>query len=269
MPNKFRKIFVNFFLFPITLLGLILYVYFVFNPDALPQPALAFAKRAQASEEIASPFCNNNIDKKFDPKFTKAINLIENRLDSAGHETDFIKDIIGCVDIRYSDLNKKNSGNKIEGKFETPHNDNDFSIENPEEHVVRISVDKSYERKDDLTLAFVLIHELTHAKQYFEFYKNSTLKDCMEREAEAFGAEINLFSSLNKKEQKTMLDKIQNADSSDATLNSLKRLLNVSVNSITSCNENKDFIKCFETSNQKSIKKILNLNENYIAQCSD
>jgi hypothetical protein len=54
MQVNFRKILVNFFLFPITLLALVLYLYFVFNPQALPQPVLAyFEKSVDAKNFVA------------------------------------------------------------------------------------------------------------------------------------------------------------------------------------------------------------------------
>ena len=265
MQNNFRKILINFFAFPITLLALIFYIYFVFHPEALPQPALAFLKKAQTSQTKSS-FCKKP-NKKINPKFNRSINLIKQRLEAAGHNSNFINNLDGCIDIQYSDLNYKIVGDKIEGKFKTtPAN----SINNFDEDIVKISIDNSYQDKDELLLAFVLIHELTHAKQYFNFKKDWILKNCLNREAESFNMEITLFSALNSDEQKFLLAEIRNAKNSDSNLNSLKKLLDISLKSLTSCQKMNDeeMLKCFERNNLKSIKALLLLNKQYIAQCN-
>lgn len=263
MQNNWRKILVNFFLFPITLLVLILYIYFSFTPKALPQPVLAYLDNSENQANLKNPYCKKNPNKKIDAKFSQVINLAKQRLENSGTDASYLNDLVDCADIRYSILNNKFSDDKIEGKFETLE---EKEISEP----VRISIDQSYQKKDDLLLAFVLIHELTHAKQYFDFQKTWELKSCLDREAESFNMEVTLFLALNSQEQKLLLSQIENNENEDVTLKTLERLINISAKSAEKCQDlsAKELLDCFEKNNLEMIKGALLLNKNYIAQCS-
>jgi len=135
---------------------------------------------------------------------------------------------------------------------------------------VKISIDQSYKDKDDLLLAFVLTHELVHAKQYFYFKNTWKIKNCIDREAEAFLMEINLFTALNPEEQTSLLARIKYNQSPDSTLNSLNQLIKISATSAETCKKlpPEKSVQCFQENNLKAIRNILLLNKNYIAQCN-
>jgi len=261
-PSKYRC-WVNFFLFPITLLALLLFITFSFMPETLPKPVLAYLEKSDKPVEPKNSYCRKNPNKKINPEFSRAINLSKERLSNFGTDVSFLDDLVSCVDIQYSNLNFKVSNDKIEGKFEAP-------LKEPEKDLVKISIDQSYAQNEDLLLAFVLIHELTHAKQYFDFQNTWELKSCLDREAESFNMEINLFLALNPQEQKSLLTRIKNNQSGDTTLKSLERLIQISAKSIETCPNmaDEEMIKCFERNNLATIKSALLLNKNYVVQCS-
>jgi len=255
MRNNLRKILVNFFVFPITLLGLFFYICFLINPDIFLKPVLAKTARASQNENI---YCQENPKNKILPEFQKAIQLADEIFSDLEINSDF-QELAKCVEINYAKPEDKFSENKIQGKFETSKNDPDL----------KISIDDSYQKKDPLFLSLVLVHELTHVRQYFNYQKNWELKSCLDREAEAFQAEVMFFTALKSEEKDLLIDKIKKGPQSDAISKSLEHLMKIATESIIFCkNESpNELFNCFEKNNLKAIKKSLVLNKNYISQC--
>ena len=262
MRKNLRKIFVNFIFFPITVLALVSYIYFSYNPQDFPQSALAYFEKSQPTGKIKNSFCEKSKASELNPEFIRAINLAKQRLTEAGTNSTFLEELVDCVEISYSTLNYKTSGNKIEGKFE--------ALEDNSNNLVKISIDQSYQKKDDLLLAFVLTHELIHAKQFFDFQKNWKMKDCIEREVEAFYMELDLFTALNDEERASLLARIKFGQSPDSTLTSLNQLIKNSIASAEACKKLSEdkLVQCFQDNNLRSIRNVLLLNNNYIAQCN-
>jgi|GEM_PF-3875147 len=256
MRKNFRKNFVNFFLFPLTLLVLVFYISFLINPDILFKPVLA--QIIKAAPKNKNVYCQLNSENKITPEFEKAIRIIDEKFLSLEINSDF-QELAKCVEISYAESKDKFTENKIQGKFEVPEDNSEL----------KIIIDSSYKQKDPLFLSLILAHELTHTKQYFDYQKTWEIRSCLNREAEAFQTEILFFTALNSKEKDWLLDKIKKDSSLDSISKSLERLVEISTDSIISCQKEspEKLFGCFEKNNLETIKNSLTLNKNYINQC--
>lgn len=151
-----------------------------------------------SSEEI---FCPRKEPYEVEPEFERALGIIEQR--AVGDVTEKDRDRgypwINCMHMQYADLDSK-YGESVEGVF---HFDENSSLDKLE-----IYVDNSYKEKDDLLLAVLLAHEISHAWDYIEFRKTGVKKDCVEGEVDAFYWQNYLISYFNQEEQMSVLSRI-------------------------------------------------------------
>lgn len=262
MKKNLRKNLVNFFVFPITLLALFLHIYLTLNSKNILQPVFAYFEKSETPKSNSNFFCKPKKVEKLKPEFSRAIELSIQRLYGEYSKENFLVNLADCVDIQYANLNSNISTEKIDGKFE--------SLDGKDGFEAQILIDESYKTKDDLLLSFTLIHELTHAEQFFNFKKDWKLESCIDREAEAFNEEINLFTSLSEEEKASLFSKIKDIKKNDSTLASLNQLIGISIKSALNCKkmDSEKLVSCYKKSNLNALKKIISNNKNYIAECS-
>lgn len=152
-----------------------------------------------------SPSCIRDVPYNKPPEFERAISLIKQRIPGWWTKTvgsKYEESIFNCVNIQYSDL--KNYGDGPEGVFYF-----DNSISSPEN--LLILVDNSYQIKDDLLTAILLVHELTHAGQFLSNYFDGIKLSCIDNEAYAFYNELNFMVSLNAGEMAALNARIRDS----------------------------------------------------------
>lgn len=194
------------FLFVILLVGFFLY-YSLNN--------LQFFNRKKNNTPIAETNTNQNICTRPKPfplnqEFNNALDLIQQRSKSA---EDIIKktlkpneplprffpaiDSRNCLDIFYSDRLLKYSNAWFDSENSTPN------------HLI-IKIDQKYkdQKIDNLVMAMLLSHELTHVRQYFDI-KSGKKMTCIQQEVDAFLIQLRLLAILNKDEQPLVMNLIK------------------------------------------------------------
>ena len=102
-----------------------------------------------------------------------------------------------CIDVQYSEDTKELGAEGL------------FIAEDPSLQDIKILMNPSYKSFDDLSIATVLIHELTHVGQYVSEKVNKTKPDCFGSEAEAFTAQAIFLSQLNQEEVRSIYARIR------------------------------------------------------------
>lgn len=152
-------------------------------------------------------------------EFKRSLSLISQRSEEitgatgdndlpSGESGDFKKrgKIGYCLDIQYANL----SNYSAEGIF--------YTDENSKPDRLNIYVDRDYKNNDDLLLALLLIHETTHALQYYDNLLGEN--NCYDKEIEAFMMQEAFFMSLKNEEKKSIVYRLQqNPYSNDAYFN--------------------------------------------------
>lgn len=160
-------------------------------------------KTTQQSVQETTPVtpkkCTRTIPYSMPPEFERALSLIKQRFSQYNPNTQDAE-YDNCLNIQYSDLKRIESG--AEGVFIL-----DRSVSNPNNLV--IYVDRSYQGYDDLLTAILLVHEITHASQYYNsVVYDKDLKSCMEEEVIAFQAQFNFLKTLNEEERNTIFSRL-------------------------------------------------------------
>ncbi|RJQ35784.1 hypothetical protein C4559_06435 [Candidatus Microgenomates bacterium] len=135
--------------------------------------------------------CSRKTPYEMTPEFIRALSIIDQR---AG--MDNWNSFKNCLNIQYKNLKVKYPN--TEGVFLF-----DKSVSAP--NSLQIYVDTTYQNYDDYLTAVLLIHEITHADQ---FYHNSS-KSCIEKEVSAFFNELALFLKLNEEERNSLFSRMR------------------------------------------------------------
>lgn len=152
------------------------------------------------SRDSSSLSCKRSTPYVSEKEFDRALDLIAQRLDiekNYGTYWGSAFNFRNCIDVQYSQ-ESKNIG--AEGLF--------FS-EDPTLQDLKILINRDYKTFDDLSIATVLIHELTHVGQFVNETVNKTKPDCFGSEAEAFTSQAIFLSQLNKEEVRSIYSRIQ------------------------------------------------------------
>lgn len=218
---------------------------------------------------LDSTICSRSSPYEAEPEFERALSLLKQRYENS-FDTDkrIYIDMVNCIAIDYADL--KNEG--AEGVFYF-----DDSISSPEKLVIQ--VDSSYQSYDDLSTAFLLSHELVHAKQFIELLFLDEQKNCVDQEAEAFLQQINFSFYLNPEESKSLVSRAEKISNENIQLQIFADLMNMSGDTIYECTNGKAFYtsgynyseKEFDCTQENLIQKLRNMvsqNPVYKDQCS-
>lgn len=132
-------------------------------------------------------------------EFRRSLSLITQRFDQAGEErakiwSSFIKRVENCLNIQYAkpgDENFTNDSN-TEGMFTF------YPSQSMERFDIIIS--PRYSVKDDLLTAVLLVHEISHVRDFINDQKDGEPIGCFETEGVAFSTQNYFASILNQEE---------------------------------------------------------------------
>jgi len=130
----------------------------------------------------------------------RALDIIEQRMNILDTNQGYLSsafDYRNCLNIQYATSDSELSGN--EGGLIVNHSD----LNN-----IQILLNPKYKEYDDLTIATILAHELTHVGQMVYEKKTNTSIECFQSEAEAFTSQIFFTTFLNAEEQRSISARI-------------------------------------------------------------
>lgn len=194
--------------------------------------------------------CNRTTPYQMPPEFVRAISIIDQR---SGMDT--WTSFQHCLNIQYKDLRTEYPGS--EGVFLF-----DKSISTPNN--LKIYVDSAYQDYDDYLTAVLLIHEITHADQ---FYHNSS-KSCMEKEVSAFFNEVALFMNFNEEERNSLFSRMQKPNST-SPIQSLDKLTDIAIlGAVKPCKRQTELDKdCWRDKTHELIREMVTTSSYYQQQC--
>lgn len=199
----------------------------------------------------ASSICSRSIPYNNPPEFTRAVSLINQRLNQAKMEELVYTPIINCLDIQYTNKDMDNA----EGYFIF---DPDSSIND-----LKIYVNPIYNKYDDILTALLLSHELRHVQQFVNFKTKGTNLDCYDNEIEAFMWQLAFLTYLNPEEQKSLYNRISQDQNLNSAYASTWKLLQI-WNDTQDCNNSNT---CVGGDTKQQITSMVKNNRYYQEQC--
>lgn len=179
--------------------------------------------------------CNRKEMYEMPAEFKRALSLIDQRYTEKNDPNALVyKQMLNCVNIQFSDVQSKEGA---EGYFT-------FDTNASSTDKLQIYVDNSYRNYDDLTTAFLLSHELTHARQLVDEVVQGKKLSCLNKETEAFFQQRKFESYLNEEEQKSLMARAEKADHNNPQLSQLVTLIDISWEAlleVSNGNPNKTF----------------------------
>lgn len=146
-----------------------------------------------------SVYCPRTEYYKMEPEFIRAIKLVDETHfaspEDGGEAKIIFEEMLKCVDINYSSNESDLNGNEGVFRFRAGQNTSMLSI----------YVSPKYKSNDDLTMAILLSHELTHAFNYVIGLDVGRHESCYQDEADAFQIQNGFLMKLNPKEQNTII----------------------------------------------------------------
>ena len=172
-----------------------------------------------------------------------------------------LKSIANCLEIKYSDLSETGA----EGVF---YFDDRVSSANR----LVVEVDATYSFTDDLTTAFLLSHELSHARQYTEELQGIKTWNCVDAEVDAFYSQLIFGSLLNEEESDSVISRIEKG-SRNSQLLQYEDLLDLSWDAIGACNlanksnPTQQDLDCYKQTLYQKLRQMVTSNPYYQDQC--
>lgn len=172
--------------------------------------------------------CSRTVPYDMPPEFQRALSLIIQRY-SKKPDSNFgtYEKMVNCVNVQYSDIHSKQK--TTEGYFI-------FDVEHSSLEQLNIYVDSTYSSYDDLTTAFLLSHELTHALQYVGEVVYSKKLTCVDKEVQAFEQQLFFQSYLNEEESKSIVSRAEKTDNNNPQLRWFVALIDYSWEAILEIN---------------------------------
>lgn len=200
-------------------------------------------------------------------EFYRALDLIAQRLDIEKNYGSYWGNAFNyrnCIDVQYSQESKDIGA---EGLF--------FS-EDPKLQDLKILINPDYKSFDDLSIATVLIHELTHVGQYVNETVNKTKSDCFGSEAEAFTSQAIFLSQLNQEEIRSIYSRIRENVQANPAFNILLGIEEKQAEAYKACdrlrNENNltttQFNECVWTGTKNKLEIEIKADSYYQEQCT-
>lgn len=182
------------------------------------------------------------------PEFSRAISIIKQRTDDPA----FLEGYENCLNIQYADLKEKGQG--AEGVFIF---DSSVSSQND----LRLYVDSSYKGYDDYSTAILLVHEITHASQFY----HSNTKSCVDKEVQAYYNEIVLYTKLNAEERESISARMYNQTKEPSDpIQGISNLLDLLLSTGSRCNNN---VQCMLGQFKVELQKMVTESPFYQKQC--
>ena len=205
------------------------------------------------------------------PEFERALSLIKQRYTTLNLDTtsnydgkeikmaELWKNILPCLIFKYTNARQDKNA---EGYFK-------FGGNNTNPNYLPIYVDQTYSESDDLLLAFLLVHEITHAQQYL--YELNKTPDgfsgipCFTKETAAFGSQWYFYNLLNNEEKRSLGSRIVTL-SDQPQLLILKRMIEYYWDDLKSCNKSDPY--CVNNKVVDSLDREVKQNEFYQKECN-
>lgn len=218
--------------------------------------------------------CNRINSFTLPKEFSRSIDLIAQRLNV--EETNYgyfdrAMDYANCLDIQYSDTN--NLGSDLEAYFSP--------AESNLQHL-KIVINPRYQKFDDLSIATILIHELSHVGKYInQTFQPSTsqinnVDNCFSEEADAFLDQLKFIQQLNDEEKRSIFTRLRENISINPAFPIVLSLTELGDESFYACQKLKQenelnqqqFSDCTWQGTKNKLDKIIRKDEYYIKQCS-
>lgn len=194
ISNKFTKIFIYAVL-------IILFCVFIYKSNNIAKKGIINKNDKKITgvkpKEI---FCSRKLRLDNQPQYDRALSLIQQRLitnkkrfkyNNRAIFTYFPSDLVNCIKIIEEAPNDKND---FEGYFK-------FNGSKIKENYYPIVVNSKYVESDDVLIALLLSHEMTHVQQYINSVNNKKAFSCIDNEVDAFLASRQFYiSGLNNEE---------------------------------------------------------------------
>lgn len=172
--------------------------------------------------------CNRTNPYTVPPEFERATSLIMERYIQHGEpNANEYQQMLNCIDIQFSDIHRAEKDTEGYFTFDTANSSLDKQV---------IYVDASFIDYDDLTTAFLLSHELTHARQFVDKILYHKTLSCVDQEVEAFKQQVVFYSYLNPEEQRSLSARATQGDKNNPELSQLQYLNNMSWNASVAVN---------------------------------
>lgn len=250
--NKKRDLFITLFLF--ILLGIIIYFIF-FNSVSNLTIKLPSVKHDSTT-------CTRSEMYDMPPEFKRVLSLIlQRKKQRDSYYAPKLEKMINCLNIQYADL--KSSGS--EGVFYF-----DKSVSSSNNLVIKVN--NSYSFTDDLSTAYLLIHEVTHAKQFMETISGEKEWRCVDSEVEAFYEQLIFGSDINREESKSVIARLETG-SNNSQLKLYENLLNMSWDASLACRKDRESAitkeekDCWQNNLTQQIKAMITESPFYQKQC--
>lgn len=235
-----------------------LVIFFIFVAVLILFRAVLFFITHSESQQITTnpavsqvSACTRTVSYEMPPEFGRAISIIKQKMTS---DDSFLNKFENCLNVQYDQLKNQNEG--PEGVFMF-----DRAVSSPDS--LKILVDNSYKNEDDYMTAVLLVHEITHAKQ---FYEGSDLS-CVDKEVHAFWNEFLLLTNLNSGEKKSITARMYNPISlASLPIKALDNLIETIKVADAKCRGNKS---CTQSESAELLKKQIESSPYYQEQCKN
>lgn len=218
-------------------------------------------QKEDVPEPIPSNICLRSEPYATQPEFERVLSLILQRFQQKNSPLySSLKGINNCIYIQYADLGSSGA----EGMFY-------FDSEVSSANKLVIEVDSSYAITDDITTAFLLIHELTHAQQFIDELGGARL-DCVDSEVDAFYSQLLFGAAINEEESKSVISRLEKG-SQNNQLNTYENLIDLSWDALQACKlaikdtKSQEGINCYKEKLRQKIRSVIVSNPVYQEQC--
>lgn len=208
------------------------------------------------TKQYSAKKCIRNSPYPTEPEFERVISLTAQRIKQ--RSPDYKEpEYSNCIHIQYGDL--KTDGTGPEGVFVF-----DKSISTPNDLV--IYVDKSYKSNDDLLTAILVVHEITHAQQFYnEAINGENTISCVDKETDAFMSELLLLYYFNAEERESIIYRSFGKEISNTALMGTNQIITIFVNSGLQC---KKELNCALNLSRQKIREWIIKDPFYIKLCN-
>ena len=229
---------------------------------------LVWIRNRDINDKVAT--CDRAKAYDIDPAFDRALNLIKQReqiTDETATYIGFAFQNRNCLDIRFA--GNENLPDDAEGVF---------IGEDPTIQDLKVYIREDYKSFDDLTLALILVHELTHVGQQIVLINNpDTVQDCYLDEAQAFYEQNFFILMLNEEEQRSIITRIKDNLNKNPIFEITYELSTLHNEVTASCNEliradmlnEEQYNQCFEQGIMNKITSLLKESPYYKDQCNN
>jgi hypothetical protein len=258
------------------IIGLLCCSAFIINYFYIVLPSQKKSEQKLRQTELTSSdnfLCNRKEPYEMPEEIKRALSLRKQRLEEATRNDAgyLMADILGpafvklddqyrnCYNIQYGDLRLVGGAEGVfwfDDKVSSPNN-------------LQITIDNIYKFNDDLLLAIVLQHEISHAWEFIQEEKSGIKHTCIEKEQVAFMSESLFIRTLNQGEKDSLYQRFNNLENGNTVNNYSKNFFSGLQMLVASYDyaENKctnggklkigDNQKCLDQLEADTIKKIL------------